>query len=60
MKRHVVGMITELPPGDRKIVPVGGTDGIGVFNVKGRFYALKNLSVRTKAVPFAKDGCGPM
>lgn len=43
MKRHVVGKVKELPPGERKLIPVGGKGGIGVFNVKGEFYALKNL-----------------
>jgi nitrite reductase/ring-hydroxylating ferredoxin subunit len=39
----VVAKLDELPPGQRKIVPVGGKGGIGVFNVNGVFYALKNL-----------------
>ncbi len=43
MRRYVVGNVKELPPGERKLVPVGGKGGIGVFNVKGRYYALKNL-----------------
>lgn len=43
MRYYVVGKIEELPPGGREIVPVGGKGGIGVFNVKGSFYALKNL-----------------
>jgi nitrite reductase/ring-hydroxylating ferredoxin subunit len=43
MRRCVVGKVKELPPGERKLVLVGGKSGIGVFNVKGRFYALKNL-----------------
>lgn len=30
-----------MPPGERKIVEVGGR-GIGVFNVKGSYYALRN------------------
>ena len=41
MQRHVVGKVDELPPGERKIVPVGGKGGIGVFNVDGTFYALR-------------------
>ena len=43
MRRYVVGKVKDLPPGQRKIVPVGGESEIGVFNVKGCFYALKNL-----------------
>ncbi|MCZ6678219.1 MAG: Rieske (2Fe-2S) protein [Candidatus Poribacteria bacterium] len=43
MKRYVVAKVEELPPGERKIVPVGGKGGIGVFNVGGTFYALRNM-----------------
>jgi len=39
--RHVVSKVSELPPGERKIVEVGGRS-IGVFNVHGAFYALRN------------------
>jgi 3-phenylpropionate/trans-cinnamate dioxygenase ferredoxin subunit len=41
MGRHVVGRISELPPGERKIVEVEGRS-IGVFNVHGQLYALRN------------------
>jgi 3-phenylpropionate/trans-cinnamate dioxygenase ferredoxin subunit len=41
MPQHVVGRVEDLPPGQRKIVEVGG-QSIGVFNVGGTFYALKN------------------
>ena len=40
-KRHVVGLASEVPPGQRKIVEVEGRS-IGVFNVHGTFYALRN------------------
>lgn len=40
-KRYVVGRVDELPPGSRKIVMAGGRS-IGVFNVKGTYYALRN------------------
>jgi nitrite reductase/ring-hydroxylating ferredoxin subunit len=43
LQRCVVGKVEDLPPGERKIVPVGGKGGIGVFNVGGTFYALKNV-----------------
>jgi 3-phenylpropionate/trans-cinnamate dioxygenase ferredoxin subunit len=43
MKHYVVAKVHELPPGARKIVPVGGKAGIGVFNINGTFYALKNV-----------------
>ena len=38
---HVVGTTAEIPPGRRKIVDIGGRS-IGVFNVGGRYYALRN------------------
>ncbi|MCL4859881.1 MAG: Rieske (2Fe-2S) protein [Caldilineaceae bacterium] len=40
--RHIVAPVAELPPGSRKIVRVGSRE-IGVFNVQGEFYALRNL-----------------
>ncbi len=39
--RHIVGRASELLPGQRKIVEVEGRS-IGIFNVHGRFYALRN------------------
>lgn len=41
MGRHVVGRVGEITPGGRKIVEAEGRS-IGVFNVDGRFYALRN------------------
>ena len=41
MAKHVVGTVDEIPPGERKIVEVAGRS-IGVFNVGGEFYALRN------------------
>jgi 3-phenylpropionate/trans-cinnamate dioxygenase ferredoxin subunit len=38
---HVVGRVAEIPPGERKIVELEGRS-IGVFNVRGTFYALRN------------------
>ncbi len=32
----------DLPPGARRIIEVGGRE-IGVFNVNGRYYALRNI-----------------
>ena len=40
--RHVVAPFSELPPGSRRIIQVEGRE-IGVFNVQGSFYALRNL-----------------
>ena len=39
--RHVIGRAAEIPLGERKLVQVAGRE-IGVFNVKGAFYALAN------------------
>ena len=42
MTAHVVGAAAEIAPGGRKIVEVAGRS-IGVFNVDGTFYALRNV-----------------
>ena len=42
MARLVVGTVSDLPPSSRRIVNVNGRE-IGVFNVKGMYYALRNL-----------------
>jgi 3-phenylpropionate/trans-cinnamate dioxygenase ferredoxin subunit len=41
MGKHIVSSVAELPPGERRIVEVEGRS-IGVFNVQGQFYALRN------------------
>ncbi len=41
MGRHVVSTIQAIPPGFRKIVEVEGRS-IGVFNIDGEFFALRN------------------
>jgi 3-phenylpropionate/trans-cinnamate dioxygenase ferredoxin subunit len=41
MADHVVARVQDIPPGARKVVEVAGRS-IGVFNVDGRFYALRN------------------
>ncbi|MCY3833695.1 MAG: Rieske (2Fe-2S) protein [Chloroflexi bacterium] len=44
MRRIIVGKADEIPAGGRKIiVPFRGRAGIGIFNVKGKFYALRNI-----------------
>lgn len=40
--KFIVAPLAELPPGTRKIVTVSGRE-IGVFNVGGVFYALRNI-----------------
>ncbi len=39
--RYVVGTVDEIPPGGRKLVEIGGRS-IGVFNVNGEYFALRN------------------
>lgn len=39
--RYVVGLVEEIPAGERKIVQIAGRS-IGVFNVNGEFFALRN------------------
>jgi 3-phenylpropionate/trans-cinnamate dioxygenase ferredoxin subunit len=41
MAKHVVAPVAGIPPGTRKLVEVAGRS-IGVFNVGGRFYAIRN------------------
>ena len=41
MSRHVVARADELPPGSRVVVDVAGRS-IGIFNVGGALYALRN------------------
>jgi len=41
MAKYIVAMVEEIPPGGRKIVEVAGRS-IGVFNLDGEFFALRN------------------
>ena len=41
MAKHVVARVEEIPPGGRKIIRVEGRE-VGLFNLDGTFYALKN------------------
>jgi 3-phenylpropionate/trans-cinnamate dioxygenase ferredoxin subunit len=41
MAKHIVGTVDEIGPGQRKIIEVEGVS-LGVFNVGGTFYALRN------------------
>jgi nitrite reductase/ring-hydroxylating ferredoxin subunit len=41
MAKYIVAALDEIPPGSRKIVEVAGRS-IGVFNIAGEFYALRN------------------
>lgn len=42
MAKFVVGTVEEMPPGTRRSVKVGGR-AIAVFNVDGRFYAVRDV-----------------
>jgi nitrite reductase (NADH) small subunit len=41
--RHIIARLDEFPPGTRRLLPIGGTAGIGVYNIDGRFYAVRNI-----------------
>jgi nitrite reductase/ring-hydroxylating ferredoxin subunit len=41
MPEHALGPVEDFPPGSRRIVDLDGRS-IGVFNVDGRLYALRN------------------
>lgn len=40
-KRYVIGPASSLPPGERTIVEIAGLS-IGIFNVEGALYAIRN------------------
>lgn len=42
MARHIVAQAADIPPGGRKIVRVAGRE-VGIFNLDGALYALKNV-----------------
>lgn len=42
LQRYVIGSVGSMPPGTRRRVEVGGRD-IAVFNVRGRFFALRDV-----------------
>ena len=41
MAKHIIATVDEIPTGQRKLVEVAGRS-IGVFNVNGEFYAIRN------------------
>jgi 3-phenylpropionate/trans-cinnamate dioxygenase ferredoxin subunit len=41
MAKYIVARLNEIPPGGRKIIEVAGRS-IGVFNLNGEFFALRN------------------
>src|SRR5690242_14762086 len=41
MARYIVGTVDDIPPGQRKIVEIGGRQ-VGVFNLNGEYFAILN------------------
>lgn len=39
---HPICRVSDLPPGERRIVEIAGKS-IGIFNVSGKFHALRNI-----------------
>lgn len=48
-KKLPVCPVSELPPGSRRIVETADRISIGVFNVDGQFYALRNICPHRRA-----------
>ena len=46
--KHAVARVEDIPPGGRKILKVKGRE-VGVFNLEGKYYALKNVCVHQGA-----------
>jgi 3-phenylpropionate/trans-cinnamate dioxygenase ferredoxin subunit len=47
-ERHAVARVEDIPPGGRKILKVKGRE-VGVFNLDGTYYALKNVCIHQGA-----------
>jgi 3-phenylpropionate/trans-cinnamate dioxygenase ferredoxin subunit len=58
LNRHIVATVAELPPGQRKIVKVAGRE-IGLFNVNGHYYALRNVCPH-KGAPLCRGKIRPL
>jgi 3-phenylpropionate/trans-cinnamate dioxygenase ferredoxin subunit len=56
--RHVVAFVADLAPGQRKVITVAGRS-IGVFNVNGEFYALRNQCAH-RGGPLCKGRLRPL
>ena len=46
--KHPVARVEDIPPGGRKILKVKGRE-VGVFNLGGTYYALKNVCIHQGA-----------
>jgi 3-phenylpropionate/trans-cinnamate dioxygenase ferredoxin subunit len=42
VEQHVIARVSEFPPGSRRVVMISGKS-IGVFNIDGEFFALRNV-----------------
>ncbi|NOU87601.1 Rieske 2Fe-2S domain-containing protein [Paenibacillus sp. LMG 31460] len=42
MKKHIVAIVGDIPPGTHKIVEVEGRS-VGIYNINGGFHALRNI-----------------
>jgi 3-phenylpropionate/trans-cinnamate dioxygenase ferredoxin subunit len=56
--RCVLCRVDELPPGSRKIFAIGGARGIGLFNIAGRYYAVRNVCPH-KGAPLCRGRLRP-
>ena len=59
MPAHIIATADEIPPGGRKIVTVNGRE-IGVFNLGGHYYALRNICPHKAGPLFASAACAPL
>jgi nitrite reductase/ring-hydroxylating ferredoxin subunit len=57
MKRFVVCRVTDLAPGERRIVSIAGRS-IGIFNVDGHFFAVRNRCPHKGGALCAGPLCG--
>ena len=51
-ERYLIATTDEIRPGQRKIVTIGGRE-IGIFNIEGNYYALRNVCPH-KGAPLCK------
>ena len=59
MARYVVATVDDIAPGQRKLVQVQGRD-IGIFNVRGEFFAITNRCPHEGAGSYQLSRSGEM
>ncbi|MFI5386545.1 MAG: Rieske (2Fe-2S) protein [Fimbriimonadales bacterium] len=42
-RRYPVALAIDMPPGTRRLISIPGLGSVGVFNIGGEFYAVKNV-----------------